>query len=183
MTYEHAVRSAFPELEEIEDEILRRQVVNVWVQALEETDYDEIESIPWWPPLEVNLDGESVSSVEHVRAVTGLAIDIADGISSNVGTRVDRDIVVAGALLHDCSKLYELDGEKLGELNEWLPHPHYGVHVLAAADCSVHLQHIALTHSPNSAVEPRTIEARIVQIADELSVEALFWKRNDTLKP
>lgn len=183
MTYDQAVRAAFPELEEIAEDALRRRVVDVWVRALEETDYDDVGAIPWWPPLEAHLEGPSVSTVEHVRAVTGLAIELADGVATSVGAAVERDVVVAGALLHDCSKLYELEGETTGELQEWLPHPHYGVHVLADAGCSLHLQHIALSHSRSSAVEPATLEARIVQRADELAMESLFWDRNGALGP
>lgn len=182
MTIEQTVRTSFPELEGIADDHLRQRVVDVWVRAIEENDVD-LESMPWWPPLETDLEGDGVTTIEHVRAVTGLTIAIVDAIAEFVGTEVNRDVAIAGALLHDCSKLYELDGETTGELHEWLPHPHYGVHVLAAAGCSEHLQHIAVSHSPSSAVEPLTIEARAVQLADQLAVEALFWERNRALQP
>ena len=183
MTTADAVRSAFPELEEIRDEQLRQQVLDVWVRAVDDSGYDDLEAVPWWPPAERNLEGGTVPTIEHVGAVTRIAIGIADSMAESVGTEIDRDVVVAGALLHDISKLYELDGEDTGELHEWVPHPHYGVHVLADAGFPAHLQHIAVSHSPNSAVEPRTIEAEIVSRADELAVQGLFWKRNGTLRP
>lgn len=182
MTTEQTVRTAFPELEAITDDDLRQRVVDVWTRAIEDNDVD-LESMAWWPPLETELEGGAVTTVEHVRAVTGLTIAIADAMTEFVGTDIDRDVAIAGALLHDCSKLYELDGDATGELHEWLPHPHYAVHVLAAAGCSEHLQHIAVAHSPASAVEPRTIEARAVELADQLAVEALFWDRNGALQP
>jgi putative nucleotidyltransferase with HDIG domain len=180
MDHEAAVREAFPELHEIADSDLRDRVVAVWADALADSDYDSIDDVPWWPPLAAELEG-AVGTVPHVRDVTGIAIALADAAADRFAVDVDRDAVVAGALLHDVSKLYELTGTTTNERNELVPHPHYGVHVLAEAGFSTRFQHVALSHSDSSAVEPRTFEARIVALADRFAVDGLFVERTGEL--
>lgn len=175
------IRSAFPEIEEIENEDLEAMVIDVWATALEDSAFEELTTVPWWPPFEIELSGPPVTTVEHVRGVAKLAIVIADELVIMYDGGVDRDVVVAGALLHDISKLYELSGDGFTECQNLLPHPHYSVYVLASHGCSVHLQHIALSHSQNSNVDPATIEARIVEFADILAVEGMFWDRSGEL--
>ena len=173
------VRSAFPELEAIDDDELRERVVDIWVDAMIENGYDDVHAITWWPPLESELDGDGVTTVEHVRDVTRITISLLDAVE----TDLDRDLAIAGALLHDCSKLYEIDDGEMNETSELVPHPHFAVHLLARAGCSDALQNVVLAHSRGSAVEPKTLEARIVQQADELAVDSLFWERNGELRP
>lgn len=168
------IREAFPELDEIGDDDLRRRVVRVWETAIADSAYDDVLSVPWWPPLEDRLERIDLSTVDHVRDVTDIALALADTVS-NRGYEVDRDVVTVGALVHDISKCYELTGDGTNELHEWVPHPHYGVHVLAAAGFSPAIQHIALAHSGLSGVEPRSLEAQIVRRADQLAVDAVFW--------
>lgn len=177
MTAESEIHDAFPRIEEIQSDDLRGRVVDVWETAIDATE-TELSTLRWWPPLESELDGPPVTNVEHVNAVTEVAIGIIDSLTDTVTRDIDRDVVIAGALLHDCSKLYELDGDTTTSLQDHVPHPHYGVHLLAAAGCSEELQHIVLAHSGESAVEPRTIEAKIVALADQLAVDGLFWERN-----
>lgn len=181
VTDESEIRTTFSHVGEIQSDDLRRQVCDVWESAIDATE-TELSTLRWWPPLEAELDGPQVMNVEHVNAVTELSIGITDSLSSTVTEDIDRDLTIAGALLHDCSKLYELDGSTTTSLQETVPHPHYGVHLLAAAGCSQKLQHIVLAHSGQSAVEPRTIEAKIVALADQLAVDGLFWDRNQTVQ-
>jgi len=165
---------AFDSLDEIEDEELRTTVVDIWKTALEENGYKSIYDLTWWPPF-LEATGEQYQ-VDHVRDVTKCAIAITESLEeTQEGLDVDRDLVVAGALLHDVSKAYEIDGEDTSELQEWLPHPHYSIHLLAEADVSQHLQHIVFTHSEVSGIEPRSIEARIVRVADEIACDGVFW--------
>jgi hypothetical protein len=174
------MKEALPEVDEIESEELRKRVLRVWELGFSESDYETLENVPWWPPLENELNVTNTTTVDHVREVTRLVIGMVDSLAS-LGYTIDRDISIAGALVHDISKFVELSGDDLGEFAEWLPHPHYAVHMLAAVGFSPHLQHIALSHSSLSSVEPRTIEARIVQAADELIIDAMFSEYNGSL--
>ena len=175
-----AVREAFPELSEIDDDTTRDRVVKVWQRAIVDSDYDHIEDVPWWPPLAADLTGDEPSTVEHVRQVTQVAVSLAEALSAQ-GRPFDRDLVIAGALIHDVSKPLELNGDTTGPLQELVPHPHSAIHLLADAGFSAEYQHVALSHSPASGVKPQTLEARIVTYADELAVDGLFWEREGVL--
>lgn len=182
MTSETEVLEAFPSLAEIDDQELREQIVSVWISTVDASAYDSLEEAPWWPPEQDSLD-EWKSSASHIRDVAGLSVTFADVLSERFDADIDRDLVVAGALLHDISKFHELAGDELTELHDWLPHPHYGVHVVAKAGLSEHLQHIVLSHTARSAVEPQSIEAQIVATADRMAVHGLFQEQTDDLAP
>lgn len=179
---ESDIERAFPELDEIADAELRAQVVRVWEDALAESDFDDIHDLPWWPPHQ-EIVGEEWH-VPHVRDVVACALALTDALNGRQGTLdVDRDVVVAGALLHDVSKLFEIDGVERAPFDDLLPHPHFAVHLLAEAGLSTHLQHVALAHSGGSAVEPKTMEALVVQTADFVAANSIFWRRVGHLKP
>ena len=75
--------------------------------------------------------------------------------------------VIAGALVHDVSKLYEFDREARTDVGELLGHPHYGLAVVSQANLPVAVAHVVLSHSPKTGVDPATLEAELVRRADE----------------
>lgn len=181
MSHEADVREAFPEIDLIDDAEFRQRVVNVWVAGIESSEFDAIDNVPWWPPFADILGTGDIQNIKHIRDVVQLAIGQMDALDERFDLGIDRDVVVAGALLHDVSKLYELTADSTTALQKYLPHPHYAVHLLADHGLSLHLQHIALTHSTGSAVEPKTMEAKIIQRADQVALDALFWEYNGEL--
>jgi len=170
----------FPEVDEIEDPDLRTVVTDLWAEALAATEYSRVADAAFLAGREGALGAENL--YDHVRLVTSVAIAVTDVVSEAVPVDVDRDAVVAGALLHDISKLYEYasDGSET-ELGSRLGHPHYAVHLLAAADLPMDLQHIVLAHTPSSAVDPATLEALIVRAGDQLAAEAVVWNHTEEL--
>lgn len=176
MDYEAQVIDAFPELDEITDERLRTKVIQVWVDALEASDFDTLTDVPrsWTDPEEVNA-----TLVPHIREATRCAIVLTDTLSELHDHDLDRDGIVATALVHDVSKLIEMSEEGFNDL---IQHPHYAVHLLAAAGFPPEYQHIVLSHSTNTAVEPQTFEARIVEIGDRIATDSLWWTTTDQIK-
>lgn len=171
----------FPEVDEIERDQLRTMVLEVWDSAVADGNFDDITEVPWWPPHEESVGEET--QVQHIRDVTACAIAITDALSRRRSAlSIDRDAVVAGALLHDISKLFEIADRELTELHELLPHPHYGIHLLNEIGFSTEIQHIVLAHSDRSGVAPKTIEAKIVAVADEIAVDGIFWESLHRLK-
>lgn len=168
------VREAVPEFDEIADDELREKVLDVWATALVEGEYDSLDQVTWGGGYdEITDEGQTL----HAREVTRCAIALADTLVETRDLDVDRDVVVAGALLHDVSKFHETapgTTEKT-ELGELLTHPHYTVHMLEEAGLSRHLQHIALVHTHRSKPMPKTMEAQIVVLADAASADAIFW--------
>lgn len=169
------VREAFPEIDRIEDEALREGVVGAWTTAMADAGVDDLADVPWLPPAQERLGLPDERLVDHVRDVVVGAVALADALVETRGAAVDlsMDLILAGALLHDVSKCYEYDGMAETEIGRLLGHPHYGVHVAAAAGLPVEVQHVVLAHSPRSAVEPATLEAELVTRADRAAVAAI----------
>ena len=168
-----AVRAAFPEIDEIGDQRLRAGVTSAWATAMAEAGIDDLETVPWLPPTQRDLGIEDATLVEHVRDVTAGAVALAETLTARRGAAVDLDTVIAGALVHDVSKLAEFEGMERTRIGALLGHPYYGVHVVARADLPVELAHVVLSHTSRTTVEPATLEAEIVRRADEVAAAAI----------
>lgn len=166
------IERAFPELDEISEGDLREKVLNVWVEVIAESEYDTLSNLFVASGLP-HLEDETV--VQHTRTVTRCALALADTLVEIRGLTIDRDTLVAGALVHDVSKLLETvpDGNEPTELGKLIPHPHYSIHLLAAEKLPIPVQHIALAHTSQSAPRPQTLEAQLVVLADVVAVEAV----------
>jgi hypothetical protein len=175
-SYTEEIRETFRELEHINDDELRENVVRAWDKAMVESKFTSLDEIPR------GSDPESVGPqklVPHIRDATACAMSIADILEEIHTHDLDRDVIVAGALLHDISKLYEQSDD---EFKKQLPHPAYAIHVLADCDLSTHIQHIVYAHTPLSRVRPQTFEGRIVQVGDLVSMDSLWWSEGGPAK-
>lgn len=169
-------------VESIEDDGLREGVLAAWTTAMADVGIDDLDGVPWYPPVQAELDLPDETLVPHVREVTRAAIGLTDVFEGRADLDLDRDIVIAAALVHDVSKLYEYDGEQPTAIGTLLDHPHYGIHVTAAAGLPVEVQHAVVTHSPNTAIDPATIEAEIVYRADLVAASAIKLRGVDDLR-
>ncbi|MFC5972689.1 HD domain-containing protein [Halomarina salina] len=168
-----AVREAFPQLDRIADDDLRAGVVRAWATAMAENGVEELDSVPWFPPVQRDLGIDDEFLVGHVRDVTVGAIALAESLVERRDPDLSMDLVVAGALVHDVSKLSEYHGDDETAVGDLLGHPYYGVHVVAAAGLPVELQHVVLSHTSRTAVDPATLEAELVRRADEVAASAI----------
>ena len=106
------IESVFPEIESIEDDGLRTGVATAWTTAagVNGLDVADLPEQPWLPPEERAEEQEPL--VGHVRDVTACAVGLAESLlERRPDVAVDLDPVIAGALVHDVSKLYEFDRE------------------------------------------------------------------------
>ncbi|SDD85300.1 HD domain-containing protein [Natrinema hispanicum] len=179
---EDVVRAAFPELEVIEDDDLRAGVASAWATAIEENDIDDLTEVPWLPPTQRALGLENERLVSHVRDITACAVALAETLLERREVTLSVDTVVAGALIHDVSKLAEFDGMAETPVYNLLGHPYYGVYVVAAVDLPVELAHIVLSHTSRTPVEPATIEAELIRRADEVAAAAIRSQATDDLR-
>ncbi|WP_435184525.1 HD domain-containing protein [Halobellus sp. EA9] len=181
---DEAVRAAFPELDAIEDEELRTGVVDAWTTAMAEHDVEDLRSVPWLPPTQRELSLRDEYLVDHVRDVAAGAISLAAALLDRRGPvlDIDTDTLVAGALVHDVSKLAEFEGMDDTAVYDLLGHPYYGVHVVARSGLPIELAHIVLSHTSRTTVEPATIEAEIVRRVDEVAAAAIRWRATDDLR-
>ena len=88
---------------------------------------------------------------------------------------IDKDVVIAGAILADVGKLLEhekVDGRAVqSDRGKKLRHPFTGVHLAMACGVPDSVSHIIATHAGEGNMVKRSTEAFIVHHADFMSFE------------
>jgi len=110
-----------PEIEQIKHPVLRTKAIEAWAFALSHSSFGRISDIPPGgnPGMNVLKRG---SQADHLRGVARLASQIADTfIVQRPEVRIDRDVVLTGALCHDVGKPYEFDPVNLARWEETRP--------------------------------------------------------------
>jgi 7,8-dihydroneopterin 2',3'-cyclic phosphate phosphodiesterase len=110
--------------------------------------------------------------LQHTISMTHIALTLCDMVENVYGGEVDRDVVLAGALIHDIMKCYvyrEVEEGKFrtSPLGEKIDHLTLLVSKLLEQDFPIDIIHVAASHhGEKSPVRPKTLEALIVSIAD-----------------
>jgi hypothetical protein len=164
----------FPEIELIQDVELREKVVAVWLDVWQESAFEDIADVPIGPAV-------PYPHVPHNRAVVAMALSIADTIERFHGIAVNRDVLLAAALVQDVSKLVELaptrEGVEQTELGRSFQHAFWAAHKALEHGLPREVCEIVLNHTPDAPVLPRTLEGKIIWHADQLDVTAVFGDR------
>jgi 3'-5' exoribonuclease len=121
--------------------------------------------------------------IEHTLSVAG----VCDMLARHYGAAVDRDLLLAGALLHDIGKIREIGargGFPYTDEGKLLGHILIGLQIVADAAGTVPelgqqrlllLQHLIASHQGRyewqSPREPRILEALILHYADDLDAK------------
>jgi putative nucleotidyltransferase with HDIG domain len=173
------VRESLPEIELIKDPELREQVVEVHARALAETGFRRIEDIPPSGVPESPLMRRGTQA-DHYRGVATMAIGMAEGMEAVMGDiGIDRDLLIAGALVHDVGKAWEFDqwerwkGDRTKTGSPALRHPIYGAHLALMVGLPEPIVHCVAAHPylAEGAFVRASLETTIVQYAD-----VAFWK-------
>ncbi|MBN1682529.1 HD domain-containing protein [Candidatus Bathyarchaeota archaeon] len=115
--------------------------------------------------------------LQHTVSVTRIAITLCDLVEEVYNGEVDRDTVIASALLHDIYKIYTYEEKKNGgyttsSLGEKIDHLNLLVAELYKQGFSEDIIHIAASHHGDSSpIQPKTLEALIVSQADLCDAE------------
>ena len=140
---EKRIRELFPEIEWIKDKSLQDKVVASYVDALttggwEPDDMDKI-------PFTLLIPNCPFTYLDHVRGVVRIAKRAMDEFNEiyprkDPKFRLDNDLLVAGALLHDVGKLVEYEkapnGETVkSEMGKNLRHPFSGTVIALRNGC------------------------------------------------
>ncbi len=121
--------------------------------------------------------------MEHSLSVASLCDHMLQNYQQ-VAVPIDRDLIIAGALLHDIGKIYELDFHKTFQYTtegQLIGHVALGYQIMVDASYQIpdfpyklraHIGHLILSHQGKlefgSPKTPMTIEAFILHTADEL---------------
>ncbi|CAB3287678.1 Dihydroneopterin 2',3'-cyclic phosphate phosphodiesterase [Methanocaldococcus lauensis] len=111
--------------------------------------------------------------IEHTISVTKMALKIADVLEEVYGVNVNRDYIIAGALLHDIMKPYNYIKKEDGIYDHYdmfnLDHLTLAVAELYKRDFPLEvIKIVASHHGEHSPTRPSSIEAYIVHYADEV---------------
>lgn len=163
-----------PEIAQITHDELRGKTIEAWALALSGTGFARVSEIPG----EANpgmLRLRRGNQATHLRSVTRIALAIADDFAATFPeARIERDIIIAGGLLHDVGKAWEFDPDNLARWRAdpsqaGLPvmrHPAYGAHICLAVGLPEEIVHIAASHSHEGDLQTRSLEALIIHRAD-----------------
>jgi putative nucleotidyltransferase with HDIG domain len=157
-----------PEIELIEDPELRAKVVRVWQLALERSSFKTIEGIPFT----LLIEGLKDSLAEH----TGRVTRCADAVAQVRGD-LKRDVVLAGALLHDVGKVLEYTPAKgdgpvgKSEVGRLLRHPVTGAAIAMEVGLPSEVVHVVAAHAGEGDLVTRTPEAICVYHCDLIDFE------------
>lgn len=173
------IESLYPEVDYIADKKLRIAVSAIW---------DELwAASSWSDPAQVPTSGEiSYPNLPHTRSVLQISLAMADAFATHHGLKVNRDHLIASAVLQDASKVVEYEpapngGGSKTAIGKNFPHAfwcaHLGVlHGLPAEVCDT-----ILTHSPSAGRLPLSLEGKILFFADQIDVIAIHgdrWKKH-----
>lgn len=166
-----------PEIEWIGDAELREQVIATWIDGLERGGWtpDDVARMPFTLAKKV-----SASFAQHVRSVTRICAavsDTFDEIYGGVDLKLDKDMLLAGALLHDVGKLVEMeevDGAfRKSADGKLVRHAFSGVALADAHGIPATVQHIIGTHSKEGDPFKRIPESVICHFADFMNFDPI----------
>ncbi len=165
------VAKLLPEVDDINDSTLRDQVLACWVEAIEFRGWTEdlLRNIPF-TLLAQNVQ---ITFIDHVRAVCRMCLacdDVLREIHGKRRTPVNRDYLIAGALLADVGKLMEfeiVDGKPIkSDYGKHIRHPFSGVGLAFKHGVPSEVMHVIATHSKEGAGEKLLPESIIFHHCD-----------------
>ena len=167
------VKEKFPEIEGISDSSLKGVVVNMWVAAMEEGGWKDLDGIPFT----LLIPDPSSDLVEHTRTVTREAMAVAEARGD-----LDMDLVIAGGLTHDVGKLLEYRRDPKGNVikshtGKLLRHPVTGMEIAKRMGAPEELQHIIITHSKEGEAVRRIPEAILIHHCDFIDFHIAKYRK------
>jgi putative nucleotidyltransferase with HDIG domain len=166
-----------PEIKWVADAGLREKVIATWIDGLERGGWapDDIERMPFTLAKKVTS-----SFAKHVRSVTRICAFVADTFDEIYGgadLKVDKDLLLAGALLHDVGKLLEVeevDGAfRKSAAGKLVRHAFSGVALADAHGLPPEVQHMIGTHSKEGDPFKRTAESVVLHLADFMNFDPI----------
>jgi hypothetical protein len=166
-TKKTVVRNLFPKIALIKDDHLRKQVIDVWVEAWNLSKLQSLEDIP------INRD-KVFTFVKHTNVTAMLALMMAEILKTEYEMTINMDYLLAIAFLHDADQI--ILREKIAgkvehtRLERLIPHGTYCAHIALAKGLPPEIAHGIMFHRPGT--EPVTVEALIVKYCDSANYYA-----------
>ena len=169
------IAELLPEIMRLGDSALRDKVAAVWSEAIttgcggKGWTFDELRAVKF-----TLLAGDiPMTFIDHIRSCAQQCLAIADVLEGMFPGMIpiDRDVLLAGALLADVGKPLEYDKDASdrvvqGSFGQMLRHPFSGVAMCYKHELPAEVMHIVATHSHEGDKVQRSIESIIFHHAD-----------------
>lgn len=173
------VIACFPQVADIADPKLRSAVIAVWQDLWAMSSWQRIEEVPTSTEI-------PYPTLPHNRCVLEMALAVADAFERHHGIKVNRDYLIADAVLQDASKVVEMergpDGEAVATaLGKTYPHALWAAHLALRHGIPDEIVHVLLTHTPQSPKFPTSIEGKILYYVDQIDVIGIHkdrWRKD-----
>jgi 7,8-dihydroneopterin 2',3'-cyclic phosphate phosphodiesterase len=168
-----------PKLQELTNQIHDGQLRQKVTDFLENPTFTVDDKTYTGPSLEESPGGLRIHHaysggyIEHVIATFKIAFSLCDVAEQVYSAKVNRDLVAAGVLLHDIFKpvtytLNDKGGYGSAPLADFLDHISLAIAEMVRRNFPIELIHIVAAHyGSHGMVQPRTVEALIVHLADD----------------
>ncbi len=167
----------FPEIEEIKDQSIREKVISVWIEAIKRGGWkvEDLKRIPFT----LLIENCPISFLDHCRGVVQVVINSYNVFKNLYGDKMklNRDFLIAGAILHDVGKLLEYE-EKDGKFvkckfGKFVRHPISGAGLCYEFKLPEEIIHMVALHSKEGDPFKRSPEGAIIHHADFMNFEPL----------
>lgn len=164
-----------PEFNLITDTDLREKCIRTWEEGMRRGGWKVADLTQMAQSLQIR--DAPTNFVEHTRVVTLTCAGVADVFETIYGERnlLNRDELVAGALLHDVGKLLEyalVDGKTImSEFGGKIRHPFSGVVLASEQGLPAEVLHMIAAHAKEGDLMQRSKEAVVLHHADFTSFE------------
>jgi len=159
------IEESFPALGYIQNSKLRADIVSCWERVWGESRWERLSDCPFNPKF------PAVSLVKHINCLADLVLAAADILEKhNPGLEFEREYLLTGVLLHDVSKMVEIEpgpkGPVFSDLNRKMPHSTYGAMVAMAQGLDAKVANIILSHTKLTGAAPDSPEAVLLHYMD-----------------
>ena len=156
-------------IDEIGDASLREKVRKTMETAIARGGWSEDEALEI--PFTLLIPNTSISLIEHTKQVTEMALENAERMSKAYENyHFDRDVLIAGGILHDVGKFLEYkyeDGTFVKtEIGKFLRHPFSGCAIAYEMGLPPAVCHCIAVHAHEGDGGWRSIEAIAIHQAD-----------------
>jgi hypothetical protein len=171
-----------PAAQQIGDAALRAQVFDIWLDAWEQSGWDDVADCPSNPKLPGLPIIRQANCVAEMAAVVARMIEAAyDELS------FDQDRLIAGGLLLDASKIVEMQpngskgGADFSDLTKVMPHAVYAAHMALNRGTPDEVVNIILSHTKLTNTAPMSLEAVVLHYVDYMLADCMRFKRGNGL--
>lgn len=169
------VLALYPQIEEIVDSNLRQGVIDVWQELWAQSAWNDPADLP-------TSDEIPYPNLPHTQCVVTIALGIADAFKKHHNIEVNRDYLIAAAVLQDASKVVEYTPGPGGtvqrtRIGKNYPHGFWCAHLAVEKGIPDEISHIMMTHSSAAAKFPDSLEGKILYFADQIDVIGIYKDR------